>query len=225
MDGDKFINTQKDILPKQNIAEDDNNFFMQSDVVGVQNHNYGQAMPVRHLNDYDSNILREDAYKDVTDEIFKLEYKIAKLEDELKTIDKQMQMANEIYDYYQAEKLNVRKLQIQEDLISLTELYKEASLSAKISGGLTSKIKEKFLLVGNVVERAAEAVISKLPGRFSSIIEIRNSLNKLEDINKSVDKLMNSSYPYGEASERYDRLSKYIVKATIIQSQISKFIK
>ena len=39
--------------------------------------------PVRRLNDYDYNILREDAYKDVSDELFKLEYKISRLEEEL----------------------------------------------------------------------------------------------------------------------------------------------
>ena len=30
--------------------------------------------PLRRLNDYDSNILKEDAYKDISDEAFKLDF-------------------------------------------------------------------------------------------------------------------------------------------------------
>ena len=53
------------------------------------------------LNDYDGNILQESSYKEVQDDVFKLEYKISKIETELKEINIQIQSANEIYDYYE----------------------------------------------------------------------------------------------------------------------------
>ena len=68
-------------------------------------------------------------------------------------------------------------------------------------------------------------ILSKFPGKISSVIEIKNSLKTLENINKSVDELMKSKYPYGEASEKYNQLSKYIARANTIQAEIYKFMK
>ena len=50
----------------------------------------------RRLNDYDFNLLKEDAYKDVSDDIFKLEYKISRMEEDLKSTDAQLVSAQEI---------------------------------------------------------------------------------------------------------------------------------
>ena len=223
MDGDKFISKNKNTYLSSVYSKKESNFFKIQDSYAIQSNL--QAEPTRHLNDYDSNILQQDAYKGVSDDIFKLEYKIAKLEDDLKEINKQIQMAEEIYDYYQSDKLLSRKQQLINDLAEYNELYKEASLSAKISSDFSSKIKDKFLSIEKVIGDFIVYILSKLPGKLSSVFEIKNSLNKLESINKSVDELINSSYPYGEAAERYERLSKYIVKANSIQSELSKFMK
>ena len=221
MDGDRFISTRNN-KPLHNFSEEEKNFFMQGD---LPIHNLSQTEPIRRLNDYDSNILKVDAYKEVSDEIFKLEYKISRIEEELAEVDKQAQMAEEIKDYYLLDTLNSKKIQLKEDLSILNEIYKEASFSAKISGGVTSKIRDRIFNAGKIIGNLGEALISKLPGKISSWIEIKNSLNKLENINKSVDELMKSRYPYGEAVEKYEQLSKYIARANSIQSEIYKFIK
>ena len=223
MDSDKFVSTGKKSEPQNYFAEDENNFFIQNESDSFRS--FVQIEPLRHLNDYDSNILKEGAYRDVNDEIFKLEYKIAKIEEELNDINKQIQLANEIYDYYHAESLGERKQRLEEDLRVLTEVYKDASLSAKISGGVLSKIKEKFVTAGKIFEGLGSLLVSYLPNKFSSILEVKTSLTKLENINKSVDELMNNRYPYGEAAEKYEQLSKYIARANSIQSEIYKFIK
>ena len=64
-----------------------------------------------------------------------------------------------------------------------------------------------------------------LPSKFSSVLEIRQSLRKLENINKSVDELMTLQTPYGEAGDKYEQLSKYITRANNIQAQIAKSLK
>ena len=220
MDSDKFINTTKN-HPIKNI-EDENNFFLQSDVISV---GMSASEPIRHLNDYDSNILKEGAYRDVKDDVFKLEYKITRLEEELKSIDNKIQLALEVYDNAEADSLKSKRLQLQNDLTALLESYKEASISAKISGDITSKIRDRFIKVQDMLVSVSEAFISKLPGKLSSFIEIKNSLVKLENINKSVDELMTRSYPYGESTDKYEQLSKYIARANAIQTEISKFIK
>jgi len=222
MDGDRFISTSKNIAHESGSVEDDNNFFMQPETSLPK---IMQTEPARHINDYDFNILKEDAYKDVNDEVFKLEYKIAKAEQELRDIRNQIQTAEEIHDYFESDRLYARKSQLEKDLYILNDLYKEASISAKISGGLTSKIRDKLINSARKMKNLGEVFLSKLPGKIASIIEIRNSLSKLENINKSVDILMKSRYPYGEAAEKYTQLSKYIARANSIQSEIYKFIK
>ena len=185
--------------------------------------------PIRRLNDYDYNILKEDAYKDISDEAFKLEYKISKLEEQLKEIDNQIQSARDIRDFELLESLFARKKIVQEDLQALMEMYNDTSLSAKISGGLINilpqKLKENFSIIKKTTDIIAERFISILPEKFITNLEIKKSLSKLENINKSVDELMTLQTPYGEAQDKYEQLSKYIVKANNIQAEISKHLR
>ena len=224
MSGDMFVNNNEN--PFSNKLQDDDNFFLQPEEIRPIN---GQTEPQRRLNDYDYNILKEDAYKDVTDEIFKLEYKISKTEEELKSIEDEIQAAKDVRDFNKVEFLFNRKKQLQEDLNGLIEIYNDTSLSAKISGGITNmlspKVKENFSGMKKLFGIFSDALISKLPKRFSSALELKKSLAKLENINKSVDELMTMQTPYGEAVDKYEKLTKYITRANTIKAQISKSLK
>ena len=224
MSGDMFVNNNEN--PFGSKLQDDNNFFLQPEEIHPIN---GQTEPQRRLNDYDYNILKEDAYKDVTDEIFKLEYKISKTEEELKSIENEIQAAKDVRDFNKVEFLFNRKKQLQEDLNGLIEIYNDTSLSAKISGGITNmlspKVKENFSGMKKLFGIFSDALIAKLPKRFSSALELKKSLAKLENINKSVDELMTMQTPYGEAIDKYEKLTKYITRANTIQAQISKSLK
>lgn len=224
MSGDMFVNNNEN--PFGNKLQDDDNFFLQPEDIRPIN---VQTEPQRRLNDYDYNILKEDAYKDVTDEIFKLEYKISKTEEELKSIEDEIQAAKDVRDFNKVEFLFNRKKQLQEDLNGLIEIYNDTSLSAKISGGITNmlspKVKENFSGIKKLFGIFSDALISKLPKRFSSALELKKSLAKLENINKSVDELMTMQTPYGEAIDKYEKLTKYITRANTIQAQISKSLK
>lgn len=204
----------------------DDNFFVEQDVFSVGN---DITEPIRHLNDYDFNILKEDAYKDISDDMLKLEYKIEKLEKEQKECDAQIQSARDISDYDTVEYQLSRKKQIQEDLANLMQIYNNKSLSSGISGRLfnviSPKIKEHFSKFNKAVSDVKDAIISSLPGNFSSIAEVKQSLNKLENINKNVDELIKLQAPYGENGEKYDQLSKYILRANEIQARISKLMR
>ncbi len=218
MNKDMFVNADKHPF----INKDDSNFFMQSEeTLSLSNH----SEPPRRLNDYDYNILREDAYKDVTDETFKLEYKISKIEAEIKDIDRQILAAKDIKDYDLVENLFSRKKMLIEDYKYLSDIYNSTSLSAKISGGLVSKVKEQVRGIKRRLNDAGENIIARMPGRMASLFELKKSLAKLSNINKSVDELMSMQTPYGETIDRYEQLSKYIVKANNIQAEISKYLR
>ena len=221
MDGDKFISTQKQAdytLTKLN----DKNFFVNS-----VNSSIGMNVnePLKHINDYDSNIIQKDAYKHVNDDLFKIEYKIARIEEEIKELNQQIRSAQEIHDFYTAEDLSEIKKQLEKELNSLLIFYKEISVSAKISDSIMSGIKSKFLDIKNKIINLSESMLLRFPGKLSSILEVKNSLQTLENINKSVDELIKREYIYNEAGDKYEQLSKYIVRANSIQAQISKFIK
>lgn len=222
MQGDIFTSTQKNLNNKSQIEENENNFFLQLDNAGTKNISPSTK---RRLNDYDFNLLKEDAYKDVQDDSFKLEYQISKLEASIVNIDKQIKAAKEIRDFELAELLFSKQKSMQEDLASFTKLYNELSLSAKISGNFTSTIKSKINDIKKNWLLSTTNILSRLSGKISSIMELRSSLDKLENINKSVDELMSMQIPYGEANYRYDILSKYISKANSIQTEIAKIVK
>ena len=181
------------------------------------------------MNDYDFNLLKEDAYKDVSDELFKLEYKISKLEDEYHDIDNQIQSARDISDYDTVEHLTNRKRQIYEDLEILSKIYNEKSLSTKISGGifniLSPRLRSQVKKINSQLKVLRDIIISKLPGKFASVQEIKQSLNKLENINKSVDELMTMQTPYGESIDKYEQLSRYITRANAIQAKIARTLR
>ena len=220
MEGDIFTNRHNRESEAYQFA--DSNFFLQPEQITVSK---GFTEPSRHLNDYDYNILKEDAYKDVKDEVFKLEYKINKVEQDIKDLDSQIKAATDIADYIKANNLVARKKQLLLDLDNLNEIYNDTSLSAKISGGMSDKLNNKIKNLKGLIKNVTNSIILKLPGKMSSFIKLKNSLEKLENINKSVDELITLQIPYGENIDKYEQLTRYIIKANSIQSDIAKVWK
>ena len=185
--------------------------------------------PARRLNDYDFNLLKEDAYKDISDDVFKLEYKIYRTVDEINTLKQQMQSALDIGDYNLVNDLTYRKKVLEEDYEALIAIYNDKSISAKISdkilGIFGKKTKEELTNFQKKIPLLSETIIATMPKQLASIFELKKSLNKLENLNKSVDELISMNIPYGENYNKYEQLSKYIIKANSIQAEISRNFK
>lgn len=224
---DIFESTKPNPLKNENSGR--NNFFINDETSALVNNPQTQRERTKRLNDYDFNLLKEDAYKDISDDLFKLEYKISKTEEELKNIDSQIQAAKDIKDFVLAQSLISRKQEVLEDKETLLAIYNEKSLSAKITDGilniLGNNIKNKIKNLKTNWTNLTESILAKMPKRFSSFLEIKKSIAKLENINKSVDELITLNIPYGENIDKYQQLSKYIIKANSIQAQISHHIK
>lgn len=211
-----------------NKKEQETNFFLMEEIPAA-NYQKTQAEPIRRLNDYDFNLLKDDAYKDVSDDIFKLEYKISRLEDGLKELEAQIQSARAIHDYDLIDELVLRMIALKQEYDELVDIYNEKNISTKISGSIMNlfgeKFKKNFEFIRSYIDSLSGMLISKMPKRISSILELKKTLSKLENINKSVNDLMTMNMPYGENFNKYDQLSKYIIKANSIQSEISRYIK
>ena len=214
---------------KEPVSINNDNFFLMDESPVFQSPNRQVSEPARRLNDYDFNLLKEDAYKDVTDDLFKLEYKISRLEDEIKSLEAQIQAAFDIQDEKLIDELINRKTLMEEEYEALVLMYKDKSFSAKISGGIFNifgeNLSSKIFAIKQNFSTLSEIILSKMPKRFSSVIELKRSLAKLENINKSVDELVRLNIPYGENIDKYEQLSKYIIKANNIQGEISRYMK
>lgn len=224
-DNDKFELT-KHIQPKKNdndLEISSSNFFMSGNfndnAISRKSNSY------RKLNDLDSNLLEEDAYKEVDDELLKLEYRISKYEDEIKLIDNQIMSANVINDSDLIGELSGRRLIILSELEKLKLKYSKKSVTGRVTDGFGRKIRNFRIKFKDFFQAYTDALLSKLPQKIVSTIELKESLQKLENINRSVDDLISSNSSYGEYNNKYEQLSKYIIKANSIQAKISKNFK
>ena len=190
--------------------------------------NFSKKENLRHLNDYDSNIMKDGAYKDISDDIFRLEYKISRAEKEISGIEAQISAATEINDSHAINKLQQKLSLTKAEYQELLLIYNDKNLSTKITGSFLNIIKSTT--GKNIIELKSgftdicNKIASKLPERLTSVFKIKKSLNILENINKSVDELVTMTVPYGENTDRYQQLSKYIIKANSIQAEISNYL-
>lgn len=209
------------------ITNTDNNFFINEENSNTSS--FRQSVSAKRLNDYDYNILKDEAYKDISDDIFKLEYKISQMEEDLKTLDIQIKTAQEINDFVTIQKLTEKKNILIYDLSKIKNDYHDKSVSTKLSSGISDVISNNNL--GNlfkikpILNKFINFTLSKIPTKLSNFLEFKQSLDTLKNISKNVDDLMTMQIPYGEADLKYQQLSKYIVKANIIQSEISKHLR
>ena len=203
------------------------NFFASHSNAGKNNQqnetNFGSR-----INDFDSNILENNAYLDISDEMLKLEHKIGILEATLAKSNSEIDALESLGYAIQISDLKERKRKIEEELAELNKKYSQLSLSSKISGhiasavGLTSNGKNKTF--SNVRKFISKNVLAKLSKKFGYSELMRESLEKLSCINANVDELINLQAPYGETITRYEKLTAYLNKANIIHSQISRNI-
>jgi hypothetical protein len=224
--------SRKDIFEtttENRIASTNDNFFLFDDSSNITIPKASLRESTRRLNDYDFNLLKEDAYKDVSDDLFKLEYKISRIEEEIKNLESQIESAREIGDYDMIKTLSTKKTLLEEDFEALIAIYNDKSISAKISDKILNlfdgKLKNNLKNIHTKFSNFSEKIIDKMPRQLSSIFELKKTLAKLENLNRSVDELMSLNIPYGENINKYEQLSKYIIKANSIQAEISRYIK
>ncbi len=193
---------------------------------GLKFANQEVSTPINRLNGLDSTLLEKEAYRDIDDNDFKLEYKIERLENDIKTINRQIQNAEILKDTEEVDMLTMKKHSMEARLNQLTKEYQQTGMSKKLTGNLTSLVKPtkttKFNSIKTYVKNFTGNVLGKISKTFNSGQDLKLAVKKLSNINKNVNELISLQAPYGEAEEKYDRLTKYLTKANTIQYQVSK---
>lgn len=218
------INSARNNYTPQPVSADNNSSLQNQETLKFQTE--PTHTPINRLNGLDSTLLEKEAYRDIDDDAFKIEYKIEQLESDLKILDKQIASAEALNDTEKVDMLTMKKHSIEYQLNDLYKIYQGADITRRLTGNLTSLMKPKKNVFSefkqNVSDFINNKILAKISKRFNSGRDLKTALNKLQNINQNVDELVSLQAPYGEKEEKYDRLTKYLTKANTIQYQISK---
>jgi len=178
------------------------------------------------INDFDSSILENNAYQDISDEMFKIEHKMGILENLLVKINNEIEALESLGEEIQIYDLKDRKQKIEQELIDLNKKYSELGLSSRISGHIASAVNftsnKKSSSFSKIKKFISKKIFAKLSKKFNYSQDMKEALGTLSNINSSVDELINMQVPYGETLDRYQKLTAYLNKANVIHSQISR---
>jgi hypothetical protein len=185
-----------------------------------------KSVKATRLNDYDHKLIENMAYQDISDEMFKIENKIDYLENALIKINNEIDILQSSGSSIQIFDLIERKMKIEKELKKLTAKYSELGLSSKISTQVISIVNFTSNKKRNFLSKLKDFIFDKILLKFSKKISasqtIKKSLDILSNINLNVNELINMSPPYGEAVDRYEKLTAYLNKANVIHSNINK---
>lgn len=208
----------------------DENFFMAPSNFDLMEERNGKQGPnSTRLNDFDSNILENNAYHELSDDMLKLEHKIELLENSFAKINSEIEGLESLGETQQIKDLRTRKSAIEKELAVLNKEYGDMGIGAKISSGIASVVNftsnKKTSALSKTKTFLTKKVLAKISKKFSYSQNMKEALEKLSNINSNVDELITMQTPYGEKVNRYEKLTAYLNKANVIHSQISSNMK
>ena len=220
---EKILNIEK-FLSENHMAE---NFLMSKHhTLPVRNDN---SVLQKRLNDYDSSLFEETSVQKIEDPGLKLETKIEKTEEMISVLEEKLVVAESVQDTMLTKKIFIQKLMLEKELEKLQNEYKEKGFDAKIAQGLVNVFgvpgnikKDLKTKVQNFVKNSG---ITKPFQPVKNFFKIKDTLSRLDKINKSVDELISMDIPFGEGEERYQALANHIVRANYLQKKIEKEFK
>ena len=180
----------------------------------------------KRLNSLDSAMLEESAYIALDDHDLKLEKKIENLEQALKEIKEKLIVADTIQDEKAKQELLKQRKMLAQKLANLQAEYKSQNLDTKLTSAITRFLNFPQELKKNLKKRFKKFLRrSKLVRRFTPlarVLMVKDTLGRLDKINKSVDELVKMHVPFGEQEARYETLVTHLQKAGALHSQILK---
>lgn len=184
------------------------------------------AVLPKRLNSLDSSMLEDAAYNVLDDVELKLEKKIENTETLIKSLNEKIIVADTIKDEITKKDLIRQKKILLKNREILMAQYKAQNSETK----LVSVIATLFNLPQKIRKNIRKSFrkflrTSKLLQHFTPLVRslmVRDTLGRLNKINKSVDELVNMQIPFGEQEERYETLVTHLSRAGALHSQIMK---
>lgn len=180
----------------------------------------------KRLNSIDTSMLEDVAYTVLDDENLKLEKKIEDTEKILKELTEKLIVADTIQDIERKKELIYQRKALLTQRTNLLEQYKTKNVLTQFTTIYTKLIKLPYILnekfrkkIKKIVKNSV--ILKKIKPLMRTII-VRDTLNRLHKINKSVDELVMMKVPFGEQEAKYDALINHLSRATALQAQIRK---
>lgn len=177
------------------------------------------------IDNYDSAILEDRAYLNMEDTSLKLEYQISILEDNISVLDEEIKGAKLIDDEEKIKILSRKKLRMERQLKILMFKYTNIDFTSKVIALISLIFKKRKKQNNTIGDYMLKHFWSKVSKKMKTIYELKIALEKLGNINRSVDELISMQAPVKGARDRYEKLTSYITKANTIHSEISNNIK
>lgn len=180
----------------------------------------------KRLNSLDSTMLEDVAYTVLDDESLKLEKKIEDVENVIKELTEKLIVAEALEDDSATKMILQRQDALRREYDNLVVSYKKQnpdinffSIFSKIYG-FPQKMKEKLKKRFRVYIRTS--ILFKHITPLVRSLVVRDTIGKLNKINKSVDELVNMKVPFGEQEQRYEMLINHLSRAGALHSKIAK---
>lgn len=178
------------------------------------------------LNGYDNTIMKQKAYMELDDSTVKIGYQIEEKENVLKNLREKIEVASRVENLQNVLDLKMQEKQLENEIKELKEQITDKNTLPKITSAFSNRKKTSKTPVLRQFRRFFyKNVLAKVSKKFNEVVAISDSLERLTNINKNVDDLIDMKVPYGEMSENYERLTAYLCHANRIHAEINKNIR
>lgn len=185
-----------------------------------------EKLALKRLNAIDSTMLEENAYRVIDNPSLKLEKKIENYEKALWEINEKIEVAETINDTKTHKELLYKKNILEENITKLQTQYKNQNLENELTDFFTNILLIPKKLKYRIKDLTKKIIKnSKFLGKytpFARAIMIRETINKLNKINNSVDELVKMKVPFGEQEEKYNTLVNHLQRAGSLHAKILK---
>lgn len=179
--------------------------------------------PIKRLNGYDSAILNKTRFEEPESEDLSIEYRIKDKESTLRDLDAKIKVADNYGTLNESLSLKAKRQRIMRELDTLR---KQQMYGGRVLGEKNplshQALKEGMPVIYKMQEFISRQIMARVSKKVKSVVTLSDSLDKLSEISKSVDELIDMNVPYGEKSQNYEKLTEYLNQANKIHSKITK---
>lgn len=178
--------------------------------------------PIKRLNGYDSTILNNTKFDEQNTEEVSIEYRIKDKEATINDLNEKIKLADTYGTQNEALGLKAKRQRLMQELSSLR---KEQMYGGRVLGEKKfshQHFRKNMPVIYKVQEFISRQIMARISKKVNSVVTLSDSLDKLSEISKSVDELIDMNVPYGEKKQNYEKLTEYLNQANAIHSKISK---
>jgi len=185
----------------------------------------------KRLNDYDTNIMEQNAKNSIKDQSLKIELQIQETERELEKIQEHIDLIKTLKIDYDKTKLDIlieNKKILDNKLNEQKEIYKKLGLTYNIADVLSetlTKTEKKFNFNNIITNNPVYKFIQEAVPALKNKIMLKNEIGSFVLLNKKLKEFAsNKAVPFGESESNLKHFTYLFDKANQIDAKIKKML-